>query len=138
LKLAKSLLAKWDLLLKSFHLISVPEKIVERIAELAKAKKIQGISDIVDLTDGQTGTNVVIELKNGFEPEEVLEKLFKLTPMEDAFAINAVALVKESHKRLDSRNYCRYLSITALKSYVAALNSVEQRPKIASRLSMDC
>ena len=71
-----------------------PEKIVERIADLAKAKKIQGISDIIDLTDGQTGTNVVIELKNGFEPEDVLEKLFKLTPMEDAFAINAVALVK--------------------------------------------
>ena len=70
-----------------------PEKVVERIADLAKAKKIQGISDIIDLTDGQTGTNVVIEIKNGFEPEKVLEQLFKLTPMEDAFAINAVALV---------------------------------------------
>jgi DNA gyrase/topoisomerase IV subunit A len=67
-----------------------PEKVVERIADLAKAKKIQGISDIIDLTDGKTGTNVVIELKNGFEPEAVLEQLFKLTPMEDAFAINAV------------------------------------------------
>ena len=71
-----------------------PEKVVERIAALVKAKKIQGISDIVDLTDGQTGTNVVIELKNGFEPEEVLEKLYALTPMEDAFSINAVALVR--------------------------------------------
>jgi DNA gyrase/topoisomerase IV subunit A len=70
-----------------------PEKVVERIADLAKAKKIQGISDIIDLTDGQTGTNVVIEIKNGFEPEKVLEQLFKLTPMEDAFSINAVALV---------------------------------------------
>ena len=70
-----------------------PEKVVERIADLAKAKKIQGISDIIDLTDGRTGTNVVIELKNGFEPEKVLEQLYKLTPMEDAFAINAVALV---------------------------------------------
>lgn len=71
-----------------------PEKVVERIAALVKAKKIQGISDIVDLSDGQTGTNVVIELKNGFEPSEVLEKLYALTPMEDAFAINAVALVR--------------------------------------------
>jgi DNA gyrase subunit A len=70
-----------------------PEKIVERIADLAKAKKLQGISDIIDLTDGKTGTNVVIELKNGFEPEQVLEQLYKLTPMEDGFAINAVALV---------------------------------------------
>ena len=71
-----------------------PEKVVERIAALVKAKKIQGISDIVDLTDGKTGTNVVIELKNGFEPEEVLEKLYALSPMEDAFSINAVALVR--------------------------------------------
>ncbi len=70
-----------------------PEKVVERIADLAKAKKIQGISDIIDLTDGKTGTNVVIELKNGFEPDVVLEQLFRLTPMEDAFSINAVALV---------------------------------------------
>ncbi len=71
-----------------------PEKVVERIADLVKAKKIQGISDIIDLSDGQTGTNVVIEIKNGFEPEAVLEQLYKLTPMEDAFSINAVALVK--------------------------------------------
>jgi DNA gyrase/topoisomerase IV subunit A len=71
-----------------------PEKVVERIAALVKAKKIQGISDIIDLTDGQTGTNVVIEIKNGFEPEAVLEQLYALTPMEDAFSINAVALVK--------------------------------------------
>jgi DNA gyrase/topoisomerase IV subunit A len=70
-----------------------PEKIVEKIADLVKAKKIQGISDIVDLTDGQLGTRVVVELKNGYEPEEILEKLYKLTPMEDAFSINAVALV---------------------------------------------
>ena len=70
-----------------------PEKIVEKIADLVKAKKIQGISDIVDLSDGQQGTKVVVEIKNGYEPEEVLENLYKLTPMEDAFSINAVALV---------------------------------------------
>ena len=70
-----------------------PEKIVEKIAEVVKNKKVQGISDIVDLSDGKTGTNVVIELKNGYEPEEILEKLYKLTPMEQQFSINAVALV---------------------------------------------
>ena len=82
------------LVIKELPFTIGPEKVVERIAELAKAKKISGISDIIDLTDGRTGTNVVIELKNGFEPEQVLEQLFKLTPLEDAFAINAVALVK--------------------------------------------
>jgi DNA gyrase/topoisomerase IV subunit A len=71
-----------------------PEKIVEKIADLVKAKKVQGISDIVDLSDGQSGTKVVVEIKNGYEPQEVLENLYKLTPMEDAFSINAVALVE--------------------------------------------
>jgi DNA gyrase/topoisomerase IV subunit A len=85
---------KMGIVIKELPFNIGPEKVVERIADLVKGKKIQGISDIIDLTDGQTGTNVVIELKNGFEPEDVLEKLFKLTPMEDAFAINAVALVR--------------------------------------------
>jgi DNA gyrase/topoisomerase IV subunit A len=77
-----------------------PEKIVEKIAEVVKSKKIQGISDIVDLSDGKTGTNVVIELKNGYEPVEVLEKLYKLTPMEQQFSINAVALVNGKPQQL--------------------------------------
>ncbi len=70
-----------------------PEKIVDKIAALVKAKKIQGISDIIDLTDGQQGTKVVVEIKPAYEAEDVLEKLYALTPMEDAFSINAVALV---------------------------------------------
>jgi DNA gyrase subunit A len=77
-----------------------PEKVVERISELVKSKKIQGISDIIDLTDGQSGTKVVVEVKNGFEPEAVLENLYKLTPLEDAFSINAVALVHGKPKTL--------------------------------------
>ena len=77
-----------------------PEKVVERISDLVKAKKIQGISDIVDLTDGQNGTRVVIEIKNGFEPEQVLENLYKLTPLEDQFSINAVALVEGKPRTL--------------------------------------
>ena len=70
-----------------------PEKVVEKIAELVKNKKVLGISDIVDLSDGQQGTKVVIEIKNGFDPDDILEKLYKLTPMEDQFSVNAVALV---------------------------------------------
>jgi DNA gyrase/topoisomerase IV subunit A len=77
-----------------------PEKIVERISDLVKSKKIQGISDIVDLTDGQNGTKVVVEIKNGYEPEKVLENLYKLSPLEDAFSINAVALVDGKPKTL--------------------------------------
>ena len=70
-----------------------PERVIERIKDAVNAKKIQGISDVVDLTDGDSGLNLVIEVKNGFHPEAVLEQLFKLTPMEDTVTVNAVALV---------------------------------------------
>jgi DNA gyrase/topoisomerase IV subunit A len=82
-----------------------PEKVVERISDLVKAKKIQGISDIIDLTDGQNGIRVVIELKNGFEPEEVLENLYRLSPLEDAFSINAVALVSGKPRTLGLKDF---------------------------------
>jgi DNA gyrase subunit A len=70
-----------------------PERVIERIKDLVLAKKLQGISDVVDLTDGNQGLNLVIEVKNGFHPEAVLEELFRLTPLEDNVNINAVALV---------------------------------------------
>ena len=69
------------------------ERVIERIKELVTNKKLQGISDIVDLTDYDSGLELVIELKNGFNPQAVLDQLFKLTPLEDSFHINNVALV---------------------------------------------
>ncbi|MFT4010811.1 MAG: DNA topoisomerase 4 subunit A [Nocardioidaceae bacterium] len=70
-----------------------PEKVLERIKVLAQSKKLQGVSDAKDLTDLEKGTRLVIEVKNGFNPEAILEQLFKLTPMEDSFGINNVTLV---------------------------------------------
>jgi len=70
-----------------------PERITDRIKDLVLSKKLQGISDVVDLTDGESGLRLVIEIKNGFHPEAVLEHLFKMTPMEDTVNVNAVALV---------------------------------------------
>ncbi len=69
------------------------EKVIERIKVLVQGKKIQGIADVKDLTDMANGTRLVIEVKNGFHPEALLEQLYKQTPMEDSFGINAVALV---------------------------------------------
>jgi DNA gyrase subunit A len=71
-----------------------PEKVIEKIAGLVKSKKLQGISSVDDYTDGRNGLRIVIEVKNGFHPEAVLEQLYKLTPMEDSFGINNVALVE--------------------------------------------
>ncbi|GAA1373204.1 DNA gyrase/topoisomerase IV subunit A [Streptomyces beijiangensis] len=70
-----------------------PEKVTAKIKDLVSAKKLQGIADVKDLTDRSHGLRLVIEVKNGFVPEAVLEQLFKLTPMEESFGINNVALV---------------------------------------------
>jgi DNA gyrase subunit A len=70
-----------------------PERVVAKIKDLVNAKKIAGIADLKDLTDRQQGLRLVIEVKNGFHPEAVLEELYRLTPMEETFGINNVALV---------------------------------------------
>ncbi|MFT4289463.1 MAG: DNA gyrase subunit A [Nocardioides sp.] len=69
------------------------EKVSERIKSLVQTKKLQGIADLKDLTDMANGTRLVIEVKNGFVPEVLLEQLYKLTPLEDSFGINNVTLV---------------------------------------------
>ncbi|MCL2614744.1 MAG: DNA topoisomerase IV subunit A, partial [Nocardioidaceae bacterium] len=79
------------------------EKVVERIKTLVQAKKLQGISDIKDLTDADHGLRLVIEVKNGFVPEAILEQLYKHTPMEDSFGINNVALVDGQPRTLGLR-----------------------------------
>lgn len=70
-----------------------PERIIEQIKDLVGRKKITGIADVKDLTDLTHGTRLVIEAKNGINPEVLLEQLYRLTKLEDTFAINAVALV---------------------------------------------
>lgn len=77
-----------------------PEKVKEKAREAVQAKKLQGISDIVDLTDRHHGLRLVIELKAGFNPDAVLEQLYKLTPMEETFGINNVCLVNGAPQTL--------------------------------------
>jgi DNA gyrase subunit A len=80
-----------------------PEKVISRIKDLVGAKKLAGIADVKDLTDRQRGLHLVIELRSGFHPEAVLEELYRLTPMEDSFGINNVALVDGQPKVLGLR-----------------------------------
>src|SRR5215471_120424 len=70
-----------------------PEKVITRIKDLVQAKKITGISDLKDLTDRTRGLHLVIEVRSGFNPEGILAELYRLTPMEETFGINNVALV---------------------------------------------
>lgn len=70
-----------------------PEKIIEQIKKGVESKRLVGIADVKDLSDLSHGTRLEIQVKNGINPEVLLEQLFKVTKLEDTFAVNAVALV---------------------------------------------
>lgn len=70
-----------------------PEKVIDKIKDGVTSKKLNGISNVIDLTDRHHGLKLVIEIKTGFDPEAVLEQLYRYTPLEDSFSINNVALV---------------------------------------------
>ncbi|WP_277034861.1 DNA gyrase/topoisomerase IV subunit A, partial [Propionimicrobium lymphophilum] len=78
-----------------------PEKIIEQIKQLVQKKRIKGISDVKDLTDLEHGTRLEITVKNGINPDALLEQLFKMTKLEDNFAINNVALVEGQPRTLN-------------------------------------
>jgi DNA gyrase subunit A len=84
-----------------------PERVITKIKELVNAKKLSGIADLKDLTDRHKGLRLVIEIKNGFIPEAVLEELYRLTPMEETFGINNVALVDGQPRTLGLRELLR-------------------------------
>lgn len=69
------------------------EKIIESIkTEIAK-KRLQGISDVKDLSDRRHGTRLVVECKTGVNPNALLAELYKYTPLETSFGINNLTLV---------------------------------------------
>ncbi|PTW91679.1 DNA gyrase subunit A [Microbacteriaceae bacterium MWH-Ta3] len=84
-----------------------PERVIERIKDGVAKKKIIGISNVTDLTDRKNGLRLVIEVKTGFSPEAVLEQLYKLTPIEDGFSINNVALVDGRPQTLGLKDMLR-------------------------------
>jgi DNA gyrase subunit A len=96
-----------------------PEKVMARIKDLVQAKKLNGISDLKDLTDRHRGLHLVIEIRSGFNPDAVLAELYRLTPMEETFGINNVALVDGQPQVLGLREL--------LKIYVAHRLEVTRR-----------
>jgi DNA gyrase subunit A len=80
-----------------------PERVIEKIKDGVNSKKLSGISDVTDLTDRKHGLRLVIGIKTGFSPDAVLEQLYRLTPLEDSFNINNVALVNGGPRTLGLR-----------------------------------
>ncbi|MDC4233183.1 DNA topoisomerase IV subunit A [Actinomyces sp. B33] len=84
-----------------------PEKVIEKIKENVSAGRLKGISAVQNYTDRIHGLRLVIEVKNGFNPEAVLQQLYKRTPLEDSFSINAVALVDGQPQTLGLKEMLR-------------------------------
>lgn len=78
-------------------------RLIERIAELVKEKKLEGISELRDESD-KDGMRVVIELRRGEVPEVILNNLFAQTQMQSVFGINAVALVDGQPRLLNLKD----------------------------------
>ncbi|WP_236969030.1 DNA gyrase/topoisomerase IV subunit A [Microbacterium aurantiacum] len=84
-----------------------PERVIEKIKDAVGAKKLTGIADVTDLTDRNHGLRLVIGVKTGFDPNAVLEQLYRLTPLEDSFGINNVALVDGQPQTLGLKDLLR-------------------------------
>ncbi len=78
-------------------------RLIEKIAELVKDKRIDGISDLRDESD-RTGMRIVIEIKRDFNPNIVLNNLYKHTQLQDNFSIIMIALVNNEPKVLNLKD----------------------------------
>ena len=98
---------KYDKKYNCVDILNIPptttaESIIEKIVELVKSGKIREISDVRDET-GLDGLKITIDLKRGTDPEKLMRKLFKLTPLEDTFSCNFNILVKGTPKVMGIR-----------------------------------
>src|SRR5437868_5295436 len=82
-------------------------KLIERIAELANEKRLEGIAEVRDESDRQ-GMRIVVELKRDAVPQVVLNKLFKLTPMQSSFGVINLAIVNGQPRVLKLKEILEY------------------------------
>ena len=115
-------------------------KLIENIANLAKDKKVEGISDIRDESDRKDKVRIVIELKRDARPQVVLNQLFKHTQMQDTFGIIMLALVDGEPKILTLRNcleeYIKHRKQVVLRRTKFDLDKAEARAHILEGLKI--
>ncbi len=85
-----------------------PERVISRIKELVISGKLTAITDVKNLSDRRSGLKLQIELRSGTNGEAVLAELYRLTPLEESFAINNVALVNGVPTTLGLVELCRH------------------------------
>ena len=105
----------------------------EKIAILARDKKIEGISDIRDESNRE-GIRIVLELRRGVEPETIRRQLYKLTSIESSFGFNTLALVNNKPKLLNLKEFIseflQFREETVLKRVKFDLKKAEERAHI--------
>lgn len=108
-----------------------PEKVISKIKDLVTNKKIEGIFDIKDLSDRKTGLRLTIDIKQGYSSEKVLNSLFALSPLQETFSINNVALVRGEPKTLSLldiiSNFINYRIDTIKRRSQFRLNKAQSR-----------
>ena len=96
-------------------------RLVERIADLTKEKKVEGVSGIRDESDRNQMVRIVVELKKDANAEVVLNQLYKNCALQDACCANMLALVPDANGKLEPK---MFTLVDALKHYVAHQESV--------------
>ena len=105
----------------------------ERIAQLARDKKIEGIRDIRDESNSE-GIRVVLELRRGVEPETIKRQLYKFTSIESSFGFNTLAIVDKKPKILNLKEFIsefvKFREDTTTKRIIYDLKKAEERAHI--------
>jgi DNA gyrase subunit A len=85
-----------------------PERVQAKIRELVNKGRLEGVAAVTDLSDRNHGLRLVIECKSGVGPHKLLNTLYRLTPLEESFGINNVALVSGVPSTLGLRSICQH------------------------------
>jgi len=121
------------LILKSIPYQVNKSILIEKIAQLVRDKKIEGIRDIRDESNRE-GIRVVIELRKGIEPETIRRQLFKLTNIESSFGFNTLAIVNKKPKILNLKDFIseflKFRENTVIKRVKFDLKKAEERAHI--------
>ena len=114
-------------------------RLIEKIAELVKDKKIEGISELRDESD-KDGMRMVVELKRGEVAEVVLNNLYKQTQMQNSFGINMVALVDGAHKLFNIKEiieaFIRHRREVVTRRTIYLLRKARERAHILEGLAV--
>lgn len=114
--------------------------LIEKIADLVRDKKIEGIKDLRDESD-RTGVRVVIELKKGSYPNKILNRLYKLTALQTTFHVNLLALVDGIQPRVLTlkmvlEEFLKHREVVVRRRTEFDLRKAEERAHILEGLAM--